>query len=194
MTWEYPCQDKECECPRCSHMLIVVDSPYENKQGNVVYPGMCKDISAPEIFEIPAEELESYIRDNERPQHQIEISMSESHTDTMENSSHHKHSTAEEGFTNEDRKMLRQIHRASVYGDTPTDAQIAGDVRRKQVEYGLDRYRPSSKYQKGISATKAASLAINASEFEGLEGAYTSSEIKTLARAIQRAIRKRKNH
>lgn len=83
-------------------------------------------------------------------------------------------------------KMLHQIHRATVYGETPTDAQIAGDVRRQQVLYGADLYRPTSKHVKGVSSYAAAEKAILAPQFKGIEGAYSLAEKNTLARAIAR--------
>ena len=90
-------------------------------------------------------------------------------------------------FTNEDRKLLRQIHRATVYGETPTDAQLAGDVRREQVAYGLRFYKPSTRYVTGVSYVQAARKAIVAPQFVGAEGAYSLGELKTLAKAIERA-------
>ena len=89
-------------------------------------------------------------------------------------------------FTAEDRRMLRQIHRATVYGETPTEAQIAGDVRRRQVLYGAELYRPTSKYVKGVSSYAAAEKAIRAPQFSDVEGAYRISEKESLARAIRR--------
>ena len=86
-------------------------------------------------------------------------------------------------------KMLHQIYRATVYGENPTDAQFAGDVRRQQVRYGADLYRPTSKHVKGVSSYTAAEKAILAPQFKGVEGAYSLAEKKTLARAIVREYR-----
>ena len=95
------------------------------------------------------------------------------------------------GFTEADRTMLRKVYRAAVFGEMPTDAQVAGDVRRQQVAYGAGLYKPSSKHKKGVSFETAAKKAILAQEFKGVAGAYTMSEKKTLARAIQRACKKK---
>ena len=93
-----------------------------------------------------------------------------------------------EGFTAADRKMLEQIYRASVYGETPTYAQRAGDVRRRQIAYGVTLYKPSSRYVKGVSSYVAARQAVR--QFEDAEGAYSSDEIASLAKAIRREYQK----
>ena len=95
------------------------------------------------------------------------------------------------GFTQADRTMLRQVQRAAVFGEIPTDAQVAGDVRRRQVTYGANLYRPSSRHVKGVSFADAAQKAILAQQFKGVAGAYTMSEKHSLARAIQRACKKK---
>ena len=89
-------------------------------------------------------------------------------------------------FSAEDRRMLRQIYRASVFGETPSEAQVAGDVRRQQVLYGAKLYKPSSKHVKGVSSYRAAEKAIRAPQFHDVEGAYTLAERDVLARAIRR--------
>ena len=89
-------------------------------------------------------------------------------------------------FSAEDRRMLRQIYRASVFGETPSEAQVAGDVRRQQVLYGAKLYKPSSKHVKGVSSYRAAEKAIRAPQFRDVEGAYTLAERDVLARAIRR--------
>ena len=91
-----------------------------------------------------------------------------------------------DGFAAEDRRMLRQIYRAAVFGETPTDAQAAGDVRRRQVLYGTSLYSPPTKYDRGVSSYRAATMAINAPQFLGVKGAYSLSEKDSLARAIRR--------
>ena len=58
----YPCKDKECECSRCSHQLRILDDPYENQHGEIVYPGMCTYLSPPEPFEVLATEFEEWLR------------------------------------------------------------------------------------------------------------------------------------
>ena len=68
----------------------------------------------------------------------------------------------------------------------PTDAQIAGDMRRQQVLYGIRLYKPSSKHVKGFSSYRAAEKAIRAPQFRNVEGAYTLAERNSLARAIRR--------
>ena len=93
------------------------------------------------------------------------------------------------GFLKGDRRMLRQIHRVTVFGETPSAAMIAGDVRRRQVLYGVKLYRPPTKYDKGCSSYCAAEKAIRAPQFSGVEGAYSPAEKKTLARAIVREYR-----
>ena len=95
------------------------------------------------------------------------------------------------GFTQADRTLLRQVQRAAVFGEMPTDAQVAGDVRRRQVAYGANLYRPSSRHVKGVSFADAAQKAILAQQFKGVAGAYTMSEKHSLARAIQRACKKK---
>ena len=97
-------------------------------------------------------------------------------------------------FTRADRKMLRQIHRASVFGQTPTVSQVAGDVRRQQVLYGLKLYSPASKFVKGVSSYVAAKKAILTPQFYDVEGAYKMSQIKTLARAILREYKSPKDN
>ena len=82
--------------------------------------------------------------------------------------------------------MLRQIHRASVFGEMPADAQVAGDVRRQQVLYGVSLYRPPTKYDKGFSSYRAADKAITAPQFRDVEGAYSLAEKCSLAKAIVR--------
>ena len=88
--------------------------------------------------------------------------------------------------TADDRRMLRHIHRAAVFGETPTEAQVAGDVRRRQVLYGAELYRPASRYVKGMSSCVAAEKAIRAPQFSDVEGAYGLPEKESLARAIRR--------
>ena len=68
----------------------------------------------------------------------------------------------------------------------PADAQVAGDVRRQQVLYGVSLYRPPTKYDKGFSSYRAADKAITAPQFRDVEGAYSSGERRSLARAIVR--------
>ena len=99
----------------------------------------------------------------------------------------HARTSAAEGFTTADRKMLEKIYRASVYGEMPTAAQVVGDVRRRQIAYGVSLYKPSSRSQKGVSYRQAAKNAINAPQFQGIDGTYSMDEVKSLARAIQRA-------
>ena len=93
-----------------------------------------------------------------------------------------------EGFTAADREMLEQIYRASVYGETPTYAQRAGDVRRRQIAYGVTLYKPSSRYVKGVSSYVAARQVVR--QFEDAEDAYSSDEIASLAKAIRREYQK----
>lgn len=83
-------------------------------------------------------------------------------------------------------KKIDKTYDAAVLGRTPTDAQIAGDVRRRQVFYGVKLYKPGSKHIKGFSALKAAIRAINDPQFQNVEGAYSIAEKRSLARAIQR--------
>ena len=90
------------------------------------------------------------------------------------------------GFMPGDRRMLRQIHRASVFSEMPGDAQIAGDVRRRQVIYGVKLYRPPTKYDKGFSSYRAAEKAILAPQFREADGAYSLAEKNALAKAIVR--------
>ena len=96
-----------------------------------------------------------------------------------------------DGFNPSDLKILHQIPRASVFGETPSDAQTVGDLRRQQVAYGASLYRPSSRHVKGVSFADAAHKAILAQQFKGVAGAYTMSEKHSLARAIQRACKKK---
>ena len=65
----------------------------------------------------------------------------------------------------------------------PTDAQIAGDVRRNQVLRGVKFYKPRLK---GYSSFDAAEKAINDPQFKDVEGAYAICEREALARAILR--------
>ena len=95
------------------------------------------------------------------------------------------------GFGPEDRRLLRQIYRATVFGETPTDAKVAGDVRRRQVLYGASLYKPPTKHDKGVSSYLAAEKAIKAPQFSGESGVYSLPEKKTLARAIVREYRSR---
>ena len=66
----------------------------------------------------------------------------------------------------------------------PADAQVAGDVRRQQVLYGVSLYRPPTKYDKGFSSYRAADKAITAPQFRDVEGAYSLAEKCSLAKAI----------
>ena len=94
-----------------------------------------------------------------------------------------------DGFGPDDRRLLQQIYRATVFGETPTDAKVAGDVRRRQVLYGASLYKPPTKHDKGVSSYLAAEKAIKAPQFSGESGAYSLPEKKTLARAIVREYR-----
>ena len=89
--------------------------------------------------------------------------------------------------------MLRQIRRASVLGEAPTDAQIVGGVRRQQVLYAVKFYKPGSKHIEGFSAPKAAEKAINHPSFKGVEGAYSSNQKAALVKAILREYHKPAN-
>jgi len=89
-------------------------------------------------------------------------------------------------LSREERRMLRQIHRAAVFGETPSAAQLAGDVRRRQVLYGVALYVPRTKHHVGFSACRAAAKAISAPQFAGADGAYTQAERNALAKAILR--------
>jgi hypothetical protein len=95
---------------------------------------------------------------------------------------------AAEGFTTADRKMLERIYRASVYGETPTAAKVVGDVRRRQIAYGVSLCKPSSRHVKGVSSYCAARQAVR--QFEDEEGAYSSDEMASLAKAIRREYQK----
>jgi hypothetical protein len=95
------------------------------------------------------------------------------------------------GFTQHDRKILHQIQQVAVYGKNPTDSQRIGNIRREQVCYGVNRYKPASGRNKGYSASKAAMDAIRATEFKNKPGAYTDKEKRTLAQAILRAYNKK---
>ena len=88
------------------------------------------------------------------------------------------------GFSSRDRKLLNEIHRAAVFGETPVDARVSGDIRRSQVLYGASLYRPSSRHVKGVSSTQAARSAIK--QFRGRPGAYSLEETASLAKAILR--------
>jgi hypothetical protein len=108
------------------------------------------------------------------------------------NSAPEKHET--KGFSQHDRKILSSLHRieqTAVYGKNPTDSQRIGNIRREQVRYGVNRYKPASGRNKGYSASKAAMDAIRATEFKNKPGAYTDKEKRTLAQAILRAYNKK---
>ena len=96
----------------------------------------------------------------------------------------------QDGFTPEDRRRLRRIEQASVFNQTPTESQHAGNVRRQQVEYGAKLYRPSTKFKRGFSFAQAAKAAINSPDFRDAEGAYSLSEKKSLTQAIRRYVRR----
>ena len=89
-------------------------------------------------------------------------------------------------FTQHDRVILNQIHKASVFGEMPTDSQVAGNIRRQQVIYGVKLYRPSSGKSKGFSSLKAADRAICAPQFKDAPGAYSAKERRSLAKSIIR--------
>ena len=89
-------------------------------------------------------------------------------------------------FTQHDRVILNQIHKASVFGEMPTDSQVAGNIRRQQIIYGVKLYRPSSGKSKGFSSLKAADCAISAPQFKDAQGAYKATERQTLAKEIRR--------
>ena len=92
-------------------------------------------------------------------------------------------------LTTEFGRLIRQIHRAAVFGEIPTSAQVAGDVRRRQILYGAGLYKRPTKHSKGVSSYRAAEMAIKAPQFLGAEGAYSIAEKHSLARAIEREIR-----
>ena len=89
-------------------------------------------------------------------------------------------------LTTEFGRLIRQIHRAAVFGEIPTSAQVAGDVRRRQILYGAGLYKRPTKHSKGVSSYRAAEMAIKAPQFLGAEGAYSIAEKHSLARAIRR--------
>ena len=89
-------------------------------------------------------------------------------------------------------KKIDRIHDASVLGKEPSGSSLAGDVRRQQVAYGVKLYRPRSRHDKGVSFMRAAKMAINNPQFNGIVGAYTLPEAKTLSRAIQRAYKRKR--
>ena len=97
-----------------------------------------------------------------------------------------------DGFTQHDRKVLHQIQQVAVYGNNPTDSQMAGNIRHEQVIYGANRYKPSSGKSRGYSAYRAATDAIKATEFKNKPGAYTIAEKSSLAQAIRREYNKGK--
>ena len=89
-------------------------------------------------------------------------------------------------FTQHDRVILNQIHKASVFGEMPTDSQAAGNIRRQQIIYGAKLYMPSSGKSKGVSSLKAADCAISAPQFKDAPGAYSAKERRSLAKSIIR--------
>ena len=90
------------------------------------------------------------------------------------------------GFLKGDRSMLRQICQTTVFGETPSAAKIAGNVRRQQVLYGAKLYKRPNKQERGCSSYRAAEEAIRAPRFQNVKGAYSLAEKNTLARAIAR--------
>ena len=89
-------------------------------------------------------------------------------------------------------KKIDRIHDASVLGKEPSGSSLAGDVRQRQVEYGVKLYKPRSRHEKGFSSMRAAKMAINNPQFKDIDGAYTLPEAKTLSRAIQRAYKRKR--
>ena len=59
------------------------------------------------------------------------------------------------------------------------------------MAYGVTIYRPRSRHDKGVSSMRAAKMAIDNPQFNGIVGAYTLPEAKALSRAIERAYKKK---
>lgn len=89
-------------------------------------------------------------------------------------------------------KKIDRIHDASVLGKEPSSISLAGDVRQRQVEYGVKFYKPRSRHEKGFSSMRAAKMAIDNPQFKDIDGAYTLPEAKTLSRAIYRAYKRKR--
>ena len=87
------------------------------------------------------------------------------------------------GFTKRDRNTLNAIYDAAVLGKEPDDKRQSGVMRRKQIERGADLVESQS-----LSAAAAARCAIE--EYADKQGAYTSAEEESLARAIRRELGK----
>ena len=66
-TYNYPCNVRDCGCAKCGKTLTVIDNPYENADGQSVYPAMCNWLSPPEPYDIPVDEVEAYLRDLTTP-------------------------------------------------------------------------------------------------------------------------------
>ena len=88
-----------------------------------------------------------------------------------------------DGFTKRDRNTLNAIYDAAVLGKEPDDKRRSGVTRRKQIDYGA-KLAVSQK----LSANAAARRAIE--EYADKQGAYTSAEEESLARAIRRELKK----
>jgi len=185
LSYPYPCELYQAGCiiSSCDGLASVPDIPYPKDDDTIVYYPRCYKQQTPQFLsEISEAEFARAKRGEFQRQDTAHKDQPAAREIPSDNSS-----TAAEGFTSADRKLLRQIHRATVYNETPTDAQLAGDVRREQVAYGLRFYKPSTRYVKGVSFVQAARKAICAPQFVRAEGAYSLGELKTLAKAIERA-------
>ena len=189
-SYPYPCElyQAGCGCSSCDGLAAVPDIPSPKDDDTIVYHPRCYKQQPPQFLsEISEAEFARAKRGAFQHQDTARKAQPVAREIPSDNSS-----TAAEGFTNADRKMLKQIHRASVYGETPTAAQVVGDVRRRQIAYGVKLYKPSSRYVKGVSSYVAAKQAIR--QFEDAQGAYSSAEMASLAKAIRREYQKTVNH
>ena len=125
--------------------------------------GYCYQLHPAEPFEVPLDECE----EAETPEAEVQGAREASH----------------DGFTKRDRNTLNAIYDAAVLGKEPDDKRRSGVTRRKQIDYGA-KLAVSQK----LSANAAARRAIEAYADE--QGAYTSAEEESLARAIRRELGK----
>ena len=181
----YPCEFHKggCGYSSCDGLAEVPERAYQAEDDSIVYYPRCYKLQSPQILSsISEEEFKRAKRGEFVPR-----KGTSNDTDTKLDVSETIIPAKGDGFTPKDRQRLNAIYDASVLGkETPT-GQIAAAVRKDQIEFGLNLYRPRTKHTKGISFRTAAIRTIKAERFEGAEGSYKMGEVKSLAQAIRRA-------
>ena len=167
----FPPGTTPCKCPArasCRHAcatggrIALEDAAYDDDEGGHRM-GYCYQLHPAEPFEVPLDECEEAAPPEAEALGEREASSG--------------------GFTKSDRNTLNAIYDAAVLGKEPDDKRRSGVTRRKQIEFGAMLVASQN-----LSSTAAARRAIW--EYADEQGAYTSAEEESLARAIRRELGK----